>query len=242
MTVERAAVQTGFLDRSIVHEGVRYPYQVYVPSNYDAARAWPGVLFLHGAGERGADGLLQTAVGIAPAIRRYPERFPAIVVMPQAPRDSFWAGAPGDAALGALDHACEEYSVDRDRVYLTGLSMGGHGSWIIGYQHAARFAAMLVICGFVGDRPNRPSVVPSGEGTPYERVAARLRHMPIWIVHGEADEAVPVVESRQMADALRAAGAAIHYTELPGTNHDAWTPAYGSVAVVSWLFAQRHAR
>ena len=235
-------VQTGFLDRSIVHAGVRYPYQVYVPSNYDAARAWPIVLFLHGAGERGADGLLQTAVGIAPAIRRNPERFPGIVVMPQAPRDSFWAGPPGDAALGALDRACEEFSVDRDRVYLTGLSMGGHGSWIIGYEHASRFAAMLVICGFVGDRPNRPSVVPSGDGTPYERVASRLSHMPIWIVHGEADELVPVVESQRMADALRAAGAQVHYTELPGTNHDAWTPAYSSAAIVNWLFEQRRAQ
>jgi predicted peptidase len=237
-----SGVQTGFLDRHVVVTGVRYPYQVYVPSAYDASRAWPAVLFLHGAGERGSDGLLQTEVGIGTAIRRNPARFPAIVVMPQAPLESFWAGLPGDAALAALDRTCEELNVDRERVYLTGLSMGGHGSWMLGYNHAARFAAMLVICGFVGDRPNRPSVVPSGPGTHYERVAARLKDVPIWIVHGEADIAVSVVESRRMFDALRAAGADVHYTELPGTNHDSWTAAYGSEAIVRWLFEQRKSR
>jgi predicted peptidase len=234
-------METGFLDRHVVHAGVRYPYQVYVPSSYDPARAWPVVLFLHGAGERGDDGLLQTEVGIGTAIRRDPARFPAIVVMPQAPRDSFWAGPPGEAALAALGRTCEAYSIDRRRQYLTGLSMGGHGSWLMGYHHPERFAAMLVVCGFVGDRPGRPSVVPAGEGTPHQRVAARLASVPIWIVHGEADLAVPVTESRLMADALRAVGADVHYTELPGTNHDAWTPAYGSESIVRWLFAQQRA-
>jgi len=232
-------MQTGFLDGSVVQAGTRYPYQVYVPSNYDASRTWPAVLFLHGAGERGSDGVLQTTVGIAAAIRRHPERYPAIVVMPQAPRDSFWAGPPGDAALAALARTCEEFNVDANRVYLTGLSMGGHGTWHLAYHHVERFAALLVICGFVGDRPNRPSVVPPGEGTPYQRMAARLRGCPIWIVHGEADSAVPVTESRLMADALRAVGADVHYTELPGTDHDSWTATYNSESIVRWLFEQR---
>jgi predicted peptidase len=234
-------METGFLDRRIVHGGVRYPYQVYVPADYEPRRKWPAVLFLHGAGERGDDGLLQTEVGIGAAIRRHPARFPALVVMPQAPRETFWAGPPGDAALGALTRTCEEFAIDERRIYLTGLSMGGHGSWLLGYHHAERFAALLVVCGFVGDRPNRPSVVPAGEGTPHERVAARLAHVPIWIVHGEADAAVPVSESRLMAQALRAAGANVRYTELPGTSHDAWTATYGSESIVAWLFAQRRA-
>ncbi len=232
-------MQTGFLDRSIVHAGTGYPYQVYVPSNYDASREWPVVLFLHGAGERGDDGLLQTTIGIATAIRRYPERFPAVVVMPQAPRDSFWAGPPGDAAIAALDRTCEEFNTDATRVYLTGLSMGGHGSWHLAYHHVGRFAAALVICGFVGDRPNRPSVVPPGEGTPHQRMAARIKDLPIWIVHGEADSLVPVADSRLMAEALRAVDAYVHYTELPGTDHDSWTPTYASESIIRWLFAQR---
>ena len=232
-------MQTGFLDRSLVHAGTRYPHQLYVPRSYEASRTWPLVLFLHGAGERGSDGLLQTTVGIGPAIRRWPERFPALVLMPQVPIDGFWIGPPGDAALAALDRTCEEFAVDRSRIYLTGISMGGHGSWLLAYHHAERFAALLVICGPVGDRPDRPSVVPAGEGTPYQRVAERVRALPIWVVHGEADSRVPVTESRRMADALRGAGAEVRYTELPGTGHDAWTAAYGSESIVGWLFSQR---
>ena len=197
------------------------------------------VLFLHGAGERGTDGVLQTEVGIATAIRRYPQRYPAIVVMPQAPRDSFWAGPPGDAAIAALDLTCKEFNSDARRVYLTGLSMGGHGSWMLAYRHVERFAAVLVICGFVGDRPNRPSVVPPGEGTPHQRMAARLKRLPIWIVHGEADSLVPVSESRLMHDALRAVDADVRYTEIPGTDHDSWTPTYASESIIRWLFEQR---
>jgi predicted peptidase len=234
-------MNTGFLDRRLVHDGTSYPYQVYVPSGYEAARPWPVVLFLHGAGERGDDGLLQTEVGIGPAIRRNPQRFPAIVVMPQAPRETFWGGAAGEAALLALDRTCGEFAVDRRRTYLTGLSMGGHGSWHLGARHPERFTAMLVICGFVGDRPGRASTAPPGAGTPYERVATRLAKVPVWIVHGEADAAVPVSESRLMHEALRAIGADVRYTELPGTNHDAWTPAYGSESILDWLFAQRRA-
>jgi len=159
--------------------------------------------------------------------------------MPQAPLESFWGGPPGGAALAALDRTCQEFTTDRERIYLTGLSMGGHGSWMLGYHHHERFAAMIVICGFVGDRPTRPSTVPSGPGTPYERVAERLRNVPIWIVHGEADAAVPVDESRKMAAALLARGAPAQYTELPGTGHDSWTAAYGSEAIVRWMFEQR---
>jgi len=232
-------MQTGFLDRSVTVDGTDYLYQVYVPRDYAPGRAWPIVLFLHGAGERGSDGLLQTEVGIGPAIRRYPARFPAIVVMPQAPEDTRWSAAPGVAALAALDRAAAEFVVDPNRVYLTGLSMGGHGSWYLAYHHTARFAALLVICGFVGDRPQRPTFVPPGDGTPQQRVAARLRELPTWIVHGEADPLVPVAESRDMAQALNGAGADVHYTELPGTDHDSWTATYASESIVQWLFAQR---
>jgi predicted peptidase len=234
-------METGFLDRRIDHAGVTYRYQVYVPSDYDATRPWPVVLFLHGAGERGGDGLLQTEVGIAPTIRRYPERYRAIVVMPQAPIDTFWGGPPGDAAIAALDRTCADYRIDPHRVYRTGLSMGGHGSWFLAYRFPERFAAALIICGFVGDRPNRPSLVAPGDGTPYQRMAAQVRSLPIWIVHGEADPLVPVGESRAMATALRELGADVRYTELPGTDHDAWTAAYGSASIIEWLFAQRRA-
>ena len=97
-------VQTGFLDRSITLGGRSYHYQVYVPADYASKPSWPAILFLHGAGERGDDGLLQTNVGLAPAIRQNPARYPAIVVFPQVPRDSQWVGTPADMAVAALQH------------------------------------------------------------------------------------------------------------------------------------------
>lgn len=232
-------MQTGFLDRGIEHGGTRYPYQVYVPSNYNASVACPVILFLHGAGERGNDGLIQTEVGIGTAIRRYPQRYPAIVVMPQAPSDTFWGGPPGDAAMAALDQTCKEFNTDARRIYLTGLSMGGHGSWMLAYRHVDRFAAAIIVCGFVGDRPNRASTVPAGDGTPHQRMAARVKSLPIWIVHGEADPLVPVSESRLMHEALLAVNGNMRYTEVPGTDHDSWTSTYASESIIRWLFEQR---
>src|SRR5690606_27947035 len=124
-------VQTGFLDRVVTVAGRTYPYQVYVPREYAAAgeRRFPVILFLHGAGERGDDGLAQTEVGLGPALRRHPSRYPAIVVFPQAPRDSAWTGRVAEAAMAALERTEAEFRTDPDRVYLTGISMGGHGTW-----------------------------------------------------------------------------------------------------------------
>ena len=146
------APTTGFLDRVVTIDGHAYPYQVYVPRHYSTDAPLPVILFLHGAGERGSDGLLQTAVGLAPAIRRAPDRFPAIVVFPQSPTDSTWTGAPARAAMAALDRTMTEFATDPRRVYLTGLSMGGNGSWYLAYRHPERFAAAIVICGWVAPR------------------------------------------------------------------------------------------
>jgi predicted peptidase len=231
--------QTGFLDRSVAIDGVEYPYQVYVPRDYDATRSWPVILFLHGAGERGEDGLIQTEVGIGSAIRRTPDRYPAVVVLPQVPLDSTWQGAPGRAAMGALDRTIEEFNTDSTRVYLTGMSMGGNGTWYLAYQHPDRFAAIAPICGFVSSSRLVASFVPDGEGSAFERLAERIRHIPTWIVHGDADDVVPVLESRSMHDALRAAGAAVHYVELPGVGHNSWDTTYQTPELATWLFTQR---
>src|SRR5439155_1277158 len=102
---------------------------------------------LHGAGERGADGDLQTMVGLGPVVKGRAESFPAVVVLPQAPRDSVWSGAPARAAMQALDAALREFRGDSARVYLTGLSMGGYGTWQLALEHPGRFAALVPICG-----------------------------------------------------------------------------------------------
>lgn len=238
-------VQTGFLDRTVTVAGRTYPYQVYVPREYAAAgeRRFPVILFLHGAGERGADGLAQTEVGLGPALRRRPSRYPAIVVFPQAPQDSAWTGRAAEAAMAALDRTEAEFRTDPERVYLTGISMGGHGTWYLAYRHPERFAAIAPVCGFVrrmfGGR--EVTAVPASDGEPFEALARRLASVPTWIFHGEADPVVPVEESRRAAAALEAAGGNVRYSELPGVGHNAWDPAYASPGFTDWLFAQRRA-
>ena len=139
-------IETGFLDRSVTLGGQTYRYQIYVPTSYVTTQQWPVILFLHGAGERGSDGYVQTQVGLAPAIRQNAARIPAIAVFPQATAESSWTGTPARVALAALDQTMREYQTDPARVYLTGLSMGGNGTWYIAYRNPKRFAAIAPIC------------------------------------------------------------------------------------------------
>jgi predicted peptidase len=235
-------VQTGFLDRSITVAGRTYRYQVYVPADYATKSTWPAILFLHGAGERGDDGLFQTHVGLAPAIRQNASRYPAIVVMPQVPRDSQWVGAPGDMAVAALQQTMREFHVDPKRVYLTGLSMGGHGTWYIAYRHPELFAAVVPICAWVRDFPQfrgSVSVVPGDSAAVLPSLVRRLAKVPIWIFHGELDQAVNVNGSREPAAALKGASADVRYTEFLGMNHNVWDATYASEEFTRWLFAQQ---
>jgi len=235
-------VQTGFLDRSITVGNRAYHYQVYVPADYASKPTWPAILFLHGAGERGTDGLLQTNVGLGAAIRQNASRYPAIVVFPQVPPDSQWVGTPADMAVAALQQTMREFHVDASRVYLTGLSMGGHGTWYIAYRHAELFAAIVPICGWVRDFPmfrGSVPVVPGDSASVMTTLAQHLGKVPIWIFHGEVDQVVNVNGSREPAAALKAAGANVQYTELLGLNHNSWDAAYGSDEFVRWLFSQQ---
>ena len=235
------AAETGFLNRAVTLGGVGYAYQVYVPRAYNASKTWPIILALHGAGERGDDGLLQTEVGLGNAIRRHAERYPAVVVFPQARLDEIWQGRGADVALAALDASMSEYNIDSSRVYLTGISMGGNGSWYLAYHHPERFAALVVVCGWISERREGlyPAIVPPSAGDPFAAVAQRVARIPVWIFHGEADDVVPVEESRRMAAALRAIGADVRYTELPDVGHGAWEPAYALAELPVWLLQQQ---
>jgi len=235
-------VETGFLDRTVTVAGRSYHYQVYVPADYQMKSSWPAILFLHGAGERGDDGLLQTNVGLGPAIRQNPSRYPAIVVFPQAPRDSQWVGAPADMAVAALTQTMREFHVDPSRVYLTGLSMGGHGTWYVAYRHPELFAAVVPICGWVRDFPQFRGSVPVVAGDSaavMQSLVQRLAKVPIWIFHGEIDQVVPVNGSREPAAALKAASGDVRYAELLGLNHNSWDATYASEEFTRWLFAQQ---
>jgi predicted peptidase len=232
------ARETGFLDRSVCIEGTAHRYQVYVPSAYRADVAWPVILFLHGSGESGTDGLLPTEIGLGTALRRHPERYPAIVVFPQTPSDTSGHAVTERIALAALDKTLGEFNTDAKRVYLTGLSMGGSGSWHLAYRHPGRFAALAPVCGWVKFDGNSAGIFPPGE-SPYEALARRLGRLPVWIYHGGSDTVVPVDESRKAFAALKAAGGDVRYTEIAGGNHNAWDAAYQSVDLPAWLFKQR---
>ena len=230
--------ETGFLNRSVEIDGTTRDYQVYLPRNYSERSDWPVILFLHGAGERGSDGMAPSHVGLGRAIRFNPERWPAIAVFPQAPEETMWQGNTAEIAIAALDATLDEFAIDESRQYLTGLSLGGNGTWYVGYNHGDRFAALVAICGFVQIEGRRAAFVNTSDN-PYMDVARRIADKPVWIVHGDADVVVPVDESRRMAAALEQVGAEVHYTELPDVNHNSWDPAYRNEELIEWLFSKR---
>jgi predicted peptidase len=172
---------------------VSHRYQVYVPAQYSRARRWPVILFLHGSGERGTDGLLQTSIGLGEGIRRHAERWPAIAVFPQAPPGHRWHGKVAHLALATLDRTLHEFSTDSDRVYLVGLSAGGNGVWNLAYRTPERFAALVAVCGWVMPTPERQeAILPPDSGRPYPIIAQRIRSLPVWFWHGDRDAVVPV--------------------------------------------------
>lgn len=226
--------ETGFLNRTVKAGNTTYRYQVYVPADWSKSKPWPVILFLHGAGERGADGLAQTQVGIGGAIRFHSDRFPAVVVMPQCRKDVWWSDPQMEAqVLAALARTMKEFHGDPQRVYLTGLSMGGYGSYAIAAAHPGKFAAVVPICGGVV----RPGGTAAGDA--YGDVARKLGKTPVWIFHGDADPTVPVSESQKMNASIKAAGGNVRYTEYPGVKHNSWDKAYAEPDLAAWLFEQR---
>jgi predicted peptidase len=225
-----AASATGFLYRTLEFDGKIHAYSIYVPPDYDASKAWPIILFLHGSGERGEDGLLQTEVGIGSAIRRNWRQVPAIVVMPQCPPNQIWVGPMGQMALKCVEAVSREYNCDHDRFYLTGLSLGGHGVWHLAAQMPDRLAAIVPICGFAELEESTGAA---------ERLAPKLVKLPIWCAHGDQDKAVPIAKAREMVEAVRKAGGHVIFKEHANMGHNVWDATYGDPALWRWLFAQK---
>jgi predicted peptidase len=232
-----------FVARELLVDGRTHRYQVFVPVLTDAHGKSPVILFLHGSGERGDDGVRQTQSGLGPYVRAHADTFPAIVVFPQAAQGSEWADANLDMALAELDAATREFGGDPDRTYLTGLSMGGYGTWQLALQTRNRFAALVPICGGLSipaDRPTMRVDAVADAADPFRAAATQLRNDPIWMFHGAKDDLVLPDESRRMAAALKAAGARdARYTEFPDANHNSWDPAYATPELWTWLFAQK---
>lgn len=200
-------------------------YLVQFPEGYSSAdtdKKWPLLLFLHGAGERGND-LDRVAFHGPPKERRNGTDLPFIIVSPQCPSDETWQDEP---LLGLIDEVCRNHPVDTDRIYLTGLSMGGYGTWSLGLRHAERFAAMAPICG--GGRMI-DALLASRRGN-------GVRRLPIWAFHGAKDPVIPVDESERMVAALKRVGhPSVRLTIYPEADHDSWTETYANPEFYEWL-------
>jgi predicted peptidase len=197
---------------------VKFNYWLYLPPGYGKGeKVWPLVLFLHGAGETGSD--IQKVKIHGPPKLAEGKKFPFILVSPQAPVRGW---NPGN--LNALlDDVMAHYKVDADRVYVTGLSMGGYGTWALAAAYPNKFAAIAPIC---------------GGGKPAD--AKKIKDLPIWVFHGGQDPIVKVAQSEAMVNALKSAGAEhVKFTVYPDAGHDSWTETYNNPDFYDWLLKQK---
>ena len=199
------------------------PYLLYLPKDYGELDQVPLLFFLHGRGESYGPLRLVEKWGPPRMVARGDE-LPFIVVSPQCPKESSWSKDDQQALLvSLLDHVTEQFTVDTARIYLTGLSMGGYGSWRLAADHPDRFAAAAIICG--GGDPAR---------------AERLISLPIWVFHGDQDKAVPISKSIEMVDAIRAAGGKqVRFTTLETVGHNSWSAAYATPELYQWFHEHR---
>lgn len=213
----------------IPRQSFELEYLLFLPNGYkeDKTKRWPLMLFLHGAGERGTN-IAKVTVHGPPKIVKEKADFPFILVSPQCPSGETWSD---EALLGLLDEITKEYRVDPSRIYLTGLSMGGYGTWSLGTKNPERFAAIAPICG--GGNILPILLPPRGK-------EAALKKLPVWVFHGAKDSIVPLAESERMVDALKRAGNQnIKLTIYPEADHDSWTETYQNQELYDWMLQHR---
>jgi len=239
------ALNTGFIKQEMIVLQELVNYQVYLPVNYQEKEEWPLIVFLHGAGERGSNSLLATKVGLGSAIRQQSSKYPAISVFPQCPEGKWWSSPVCERiALQSFAEVKKRFLIDKERIYLTGLSMGGYGVWHLASKTPDVWSALYVISGRVkpggGHQPEKNSIAAKYNGELlYQMTANAVAHIPTWIAHGENDEVVPVMESRNMYTYLLQENAQVSYTEYKDTGHNVWDMAYSNKTAINWLFAQK---
>jgi predicted peptidase len=215
------------------------PYRLYVPSGYDGTGQYPLVVYLHGAGERGTDNEKHIAKNGAPRLGNELQALtPCFVMAPQCPTDSRWVevewgdkephkmpqqpSEPMRLLLQLLDELPQEFSLDTRRIYLTGISMGAFGTWDLLVRRPKLFAAAIPVCGGADDS-----------------TAPQIKGIPVWTFHGDADGVINIGRTRGMVEAMKAAGAAIQYTEYPGVAHNSWDKAYAETGLFEWMLARQ---
>ena len=247
-----SAPETGFLKRTVTVGTRTYAYRVYVPESYKPGTAYPVVLYLHGVGEWGRDNELQMGHGLGSVIQLYshkmPQRFGAfLAVFPQEPAPELWFGEGAEQALKALDQTVAEFRADPSRLYLTGLSLGGYGTWYLAAKYPGKFAAVAPLAGGVQvpswfDQAFASPMLTAYKAQPlysYAATAKAVGRTSVWVFHGAKDGVVPVTESRQLVAALQAAGQPAKYTEYPTEGHFIVDNVYADAAFWEWLLAQR---
>ncbi len=200
-------------------------YWLFLPKDYgaDKDREWPVMLFLHGAGERGEDLKAVKVHGPPKLVDQRPD-FPFILISPQCPKEHFWSGDVQQYLLAELlDDVMRRFKVDRQRVTITGLSMGGFGTWEMTARNPQVFSAAVPICGR-GDPSSGP----------------KLKSIPFWVFHGAKDFGVPLRYSETMVEVVKNAGGNAKLTVYPEAGHDSWTETYNNNAVFDWMLEQRN--
>ena len=232
--------ETGFLNRVVESRGVSYRFQIFLPETFrrDDHKSWPVILYLHGRGERGSEGMWQTQVGLPQALRDHPERWPFVVVMPQCTLGSFWTDPEMLAmAMTALDQETAEFHLDTRRTYLSGISMGGYGAWELEKLHPGRWAAMAVAAGgifwsYEPERWEQAATLPA-------QYARTLGRTAVWLFHGGDDNVVNPRQSELLYDSVKASGGRVRLWIYQGMRHDCWTRAYNEPDLPRWLLTHR---
>lgn len=230
--------ETGFLNRKIEFRDATYRFQVYVPEEYrrNDHRKWPIILFLHGRGERGGEGMWQTQIGLPLEVRDHPERWPFLIVMPQCRYPAFWTDPEMLAmAMAALEQETAEFHADANRTYLTGISMGGYGAWELARKYPKRWAAIAIASGgifwsYAPERWKQASSLPA-------EYARAVGATSVWMFHGSEDHVVPARESELMYSALKANSGRVRLWIYQGLHHDSWARAYNEPELPRWLLA-----
>lgn len=239
-----------FLKREVVIGTQTYGFRVYVPKNHNQKKKLPVMLFLHGNGVNGADNVRHIR-GINETVRNHPNLFDFIIVFPQARLNTVWVGEMMTQAVKALDQTVEEFNGDVKRLYLGGFSMGGYGTWATAALNPNKFAALLPVAGGIVPPFELPQFIKTSLPLPirsileasnaYVALAKQIGKTAVWIFHGDADESVPVTESRKISEALKINGNKnVVYTEYEKTNHtDALAKAFSEPKLFKWLAEQK---
>jgi predicted peptidase len=209
----------GYMNQQNFTLATGYNHIIFFPFNYlDRGEAWPAIFFLHGAGERGNDLKLVMNQGL-PHILKDREDFPFIAIAPQCPDGQYWIPSMVEELVAM---SADQFRIDLDRVYLTGISLGGYGTWRTAVEYPNRFAAIAPICG--GGDPDK---------------AFAIRDLPVWAFHGAKDTVINISESEEMVNSIKKIGGDVKFTIYPEGVHDIWSETYDNPLLYEWFLSHK---